>query len=448
MKPCTKKVLMVGVVVSIALALVQIAIGSGADFQGLRLSEETSKWTFNPFKSQPLFDYGADTFNITGISGTYVTSGASSAATAGVDVRVEARPQAATRLPPPNPLDLAGSMLAWATHNTDDTNTKKTNAPAAQSNGGGSGGDETEKEDGSEPEDAVDPMPPLADLAAGTTETPMPPFSNVASSGARTSSVALPNMSATAPLWPLQTPPPTWTPTPKPTPVPSVSPTTLLPTPKPTRRVLRWPTFDMALLEHSDDEQSGSWDGSFSNEPELEAAADTGQQGGDKSSGEQIRLESESMPTVPARINACKRVPIITKEASHPKSPINRVKATCEYPTSANDILVGVWHSKGTEHRLRWLLDSWYDPDKVVFLGQYENSSRCVPIVGSDADADDFLSTLTKGLVGLQKMFDEHPHKKWFVVLGDDTYVVLLPPSVRLLVALAYEPTPILTSGS
>ena len=52
MKSYMKTVLVVGVVVNITLALVQIAIGSGADFQGLRLSEETPKWTFNPFKPQ------------------------------------------------------------------------------------------------------------------------------------------------------------------------------------------------------------------------------------------------------------------------------------------------------------------------------------------------------------------------------------------------------------
>lgn len=38
---------------------------------------------------------------------------------------------------------------------------------------------------------------------------------------------------------------------------------------------------------------------------------------------------------------------------------------------------------------------------------------------------DDYFSTLGKAFVGLRLMFEAYPTKKWFVVLGDDNYVLM-----------------------
>lgn len=40
-------------------------------------------------------------------------------------------------------------------------------------------------------------------------------------------------------------------------------------------------------------------------------------------------------------------------------------------------------------------------------------------------EQDDYFSTLGKAFVGLRLMLDAYPTKKWFVVLGDDNYVLL-----------------------
>lgn len=40
-------------------------------------------------------------------------------------------------------------------------------------------------------------------------------------------------------------------------------------------------------------------------------------------------------------------------------------------------------------------------------------------------EQDDYFSTLGKAFVGLRLMLEAYPTKKWFVVLGDDNYVVL-----------------------
>lgn len=40
-------------------------------------------------------------------------------------------------------------------------------------------------------------------------------------------------------------------------------------------------------------------------------------------------------------------------------------------------------------------------------------------------EQDDYFSTLGKAFVGLRLMLEAYPTKKWFVVLGDDNYVLL-----------------------
>lgn len=40
-------------------------------------------------------------------------------------------------------------------------------------------------------------------------------------------------------------------------------------------------------------------------------------------------------------------------------------------------------------------------------------------------EQDDYFSTLGKAFVGLRLMLEAYPAKKWFVVLGDDNYVLL-----------------------
>lgn len=40
-------------------------------------------------------------------------------------------------------------------------------------------------------------------------------------------------------------------------------------------------------------------------------------------------------------------------------------------------------------------------------------------------EQDDYFSTLGKAFIGLRLMLEAYPAKKWFVVLGDDNYVLL-----------------------
>ena len=123
------------------------------------------------------------------------------------------------------------------------------------------------------------------------------------------------------------------------------------------------------------------------------------------------------------------------------------VQRTCAFPTTTEDLVVGIWHSVKTAPRLRWVLDSWHSTSNVVFLGDKNESESCLPnLYGTHAGADDFLSTLHKGLVGLQMMFDAHPKKKWFIILGDDVYVDL-PNLAEILSAFDSEQPHCLSEG-
>lgn len=59
----------------------------------------------------------------------------------------------------------------------------------------------------------------------------------------------------------------------------------------------------------------------------------------------------------------------------------------------------------------------------------HELISTLVNTPGSRSDTgieqDDYFSTLGKAFVGLRLMLEAYPTKKWFVVLGDDNYVLL-----------------------
>lgn len=120
----------------------------------------------------------------------------------------------------------------------------------------------------------------------------------------------------------------------------------------------------------------------------------------------------------------CRSQFLSTIDATSPFVGHRVVRRTCQYRTKEDDILVGVWHSRRTEPRMRWILDSWgFGGKNIVFLGQSESSSECLPITSTGSPKDDFESTLHKGLVGLARMYDEYPEKKWYIIVGDDTYV-------------------------
>ena len=108
----------------------------------------------------------------------------------------------------------------------------------------------------------------------------------------------------------------------------------------------------------------------------------------------------------------CRPQFLSTIDATSPFVGHRVVRRTCQYRTKEDDILVGVWHSRRTEPRMRWILDSWgFGGKNIVFLGQSESSSECLPITSTGSPKDDFESTLHKGLVGLARMYDEYPEK-------------------------------------
>ena len=104
----------------------------------------------------------------------------------------------------------------------------------------------------------------------------------------------------------------------------------------------------------------------------------------------------------------------------------------CAHSTSRDDLLVGIWHSILSEHRIRWIAESWYSPGNVVLLaaaprhdGAFTLGERRIPLLVTGAPTDDYLGTLQKGLLGLAEMLRVYPQKKWFIIVGDDTFVRL-----------------------
>eukprot|EP00904_Undaria_pinnatifida_P001249 jgi/Undpi1/11124/HiC_scaffold_30.g13422.m1 len=111
-------------------------------------------------------------------------------------------------------------------------------------------------------------------------------------------------------------------------------------------------------------------------------------------------------------------------------------RETCAFDLEEDDIVFGVWHSLATEARLQPLLDTWGTRAQVVLLassvGVQESKlfKEGVPgsrphLLDTGVEQDDYFSTLGKAFVGLRLMLDAYPSKKWFVVLGDDNYVLL-----------------------
>ncbi|CAM9359645.1 unnamed protein product [Discosporangium mesarthrocarpum] len=121
---------------------------------------------------------------------------------------------------------------------------------------------------------------------------------------------------------------------------------------------------------------------------------------------------------------------------------------TCSFELDESDIVFGVWHSLATEHRLGPLLDTWGARTNIVLLAStvgVKNSKLFKEEVGSKphllntgVEQDDYFSTLGKAFIGLRLMLEAYPSKKWFVVIGDDNYV-LIDNYVRLLSAFDPE---------
>ena len=103
----------------------------------------------------------------------------------------------------------------------------------------------------------------------------------------------------------------------------------------------------------------------------------------------------------------CRPVGIYSRDAINKLCTSAVQRRTCSFPTGPDDIVIGIWHSAYTEHRLTWILDSWHREDRVVFLAMKGAAqSSCVPVLETAAQGDDFISTLQKGLYGLRAMFD------------------------------------------
>ena len=96
----------------------------------------------------------------------------------------------------------------------------------------------------------------------------------------------------------------------------------------------------------------------------------------------------------------------------------------CSYPLEPKEIVVGVWHSKKTEAQAQVVYDTWYNSTTTFFLAAEGSRSNALPLLNvPTVKADDYLSTLGKGLLGLVEMYKRRPQGKWYVVVGDDVYV-------------------------
>ena len=131
-----------------------------------------------------------------------------------------------------------------------------------------------------------------------------------------------------------------------------------------------------------------------------------------------------------ANDTTCEPRSLRVRTALSRKKIVASEERTCSFATRRHDLLIGVWHSQSTEHRIRYILDSWFVPGVVVFLTQHDRPSegRIFPmptesIVATGAPSDDYLGTLEKGLLGLRAMFLASPHRQWYFVVGDDNYI-------------------------
>jgi hypothetical protein len=84
------------------------------------------------------------------------------------------------------------------------------------------------------------------------------------------------------------------------------------------------------------------------------------------------------------------------------------------------DVLIGVWVHNGTERAsYDTIYRSWFANGSVVFLSGFNKGMDIVPT----GAVDDYLGTTMKGHVGLVKMMEAHPEKKWYGLLGEDNYL-------------------------
>ena len=127
----------------------------------------------------------------------------------------------------------------------------------------------------------------------------------------------------------------------------------------------------------------------------------------------------------PREVDVCEPGIVRTRTAwSRANVSAVTARRACAHATGGDDLLVGVWHSRATEHRLRWIVESWYRRGAVVFLAQRNDSAPppqpqqpqspssqqprpATPlpegsVLATNCPADDYLGTLEKGLLGLK----------------------------------------------
>lgn len=110
---------------------------------------------------------------------------------------------------------------------------------------------------------------------------------------------------------------------------------------------------------------------------------------------------------------------------------------SCVYSLDPSEVAMGVFHCKSHEEgRLTSVASTWgktllnRESDGLsTFLlaskGGVARGSRfpTESLIVTNEVADDYKSTLPKGLLGLQGMFESSPNSKWFGVVGDDVFV-------------------------
>eukprot|EP00752_Nemacystus_decipiens_P016333 g14608.t1 len=127
---------------------------------------------------------------------------------------------------------------------------------------------------------------------------------------------------------------------------------------------------------------------------------------------------------------------LCSNEARAVERPGQNKRDTCAFDLDETEVVFGVWHSLATEDRLQPLLETWGRRAQVVLLAStvgvrdsklfQEGAPGSRPhLLDTGIEQDDYFSTLGKAFVGLRLMLEAYPTKKWFVVLGDDNYVLL-----------------------
>ena len=104
---------------------------------------------------------------------------------------------------------------------------------------------------------------------------------------------------------------------------------------------------------------------------------------------------------------------------------------TCAYSTSESEIAIGIFHCLAFEEgRLSSLISVWGKTNnsvRIAFLASASTKGKSQfpeeMMIYTPTQNDAYQSTLTKGLVGLQKLFEKFPDAKWFAIMGDDVFV-------------------------